>query len=178
MSDRIVRDARKMVSVVDDLLIWMLESRPDLEGDPVVAHVRKYNERLRESAEAQFDMDRALEEAATRGRSGSSGNATDVAKLRAGTGKQRLAEVYFQYPEGLTADEAAQLAGLTLNNTTRAHVFDLKGLGSLRPTGRERGGLEVLTMTLAAQAAWRARYGDPIPVEVLSMFGDDVEVVL
>lgn len=185
MSDRLVADATKMVAVVDDLLEWILSSRPDLEGSSTITYVQKWNERLRESAAATFDLEQALEDSATRGRitdPDTADAAADVAKIRAGSQKQKLGEVYFQYPQGLTAEEAVKIAGLHGKGSPWHRVSDLKQSGVLRATGRERptendAMAEVLAMTLRARIAWGEKYGELPPAEVLSIFGDDVEVV-
>lgn len=185
MTDRLQADAAKMVTVVDDLVAWILTSRPDLEESPTITYVKKWNERLRESSSASFDMEAALADSATRGRFGdpsTSSAAANVAKVRAGSQKFKLAEVYFQYPEGLTAEEAVRLAGLEGKGSPWHRVSDLKDAGVLKPTGRERtttnGAMaEVLTMTFAARDAWSEKHGPLPPPEIVSIFGDDVEFV-
>jgi len=183
MSDRLASDAKKMVGVVDDLLEWMLSSRPDLEGSSTITYVQKWNDRLRESV--TFDLESALDDSATRGRitdPTTTNAAADIAKIRAGSQKQKLGEVYFQYPQGLTAEEAVKVAGLHGKRSPWHRVSDLKMAGVLRATGRERATennapAEVLTMTLTARTAWRDKYGELPPAEILSIFGTDVEVV-
>lgn len=179
MTDRLVGDAKKMVEVVDDLLSWILESRPDLEDGPVITYTRKHLDRLRDSANTQFDLDKAIEESAARGLTfdpETNQGAVDVAKIRAGTNKHRLAEVFYQHPEGLTATEAVLVAGLKVSRDVLRSAESLELMGALRGTGRDRSDERVFTMTIAAREAWRAKYGDLAPIEVLSMFGD-VEVV-
>lgn len=185
MTEQLVADAAKMVSVVNDLLAWILASKPELEDSPTIAYVRKWNGRLGQSVAGAFDLERALVDSATRGRFSdptTSDAAADVAKIRAGSQKQRLGEVYFQYPQGLTAEEAVKVAGLHGKGSPWHRVSDLKQAGVLRPTGRERetenGAMaEVLVMTILARTAWGNKYGELPPAEVLSIFGDDVEIV-
>lgn len=185
MSERLQADAAKMVTVVDDLVAWILTSRPELDESPTIAYVRKWNERLRESSSNDFDMDAALADSATRGRlydPSTSSAAANVAKVRTGSQKFMLAEVYFQYPEGLTADEAVRIVGLEGKGSPWHRVSDLKEAGVLKPTGRERatsnGAMaEVLTMTFAARDAWSEKHGPLPPPEIISIFGDDVEFV-
>lgn len=183
--DDVLRSSERLLKALDSMFSWIAESSPEKVDLPGFVYVRERADKLRESIANEVDFVKALQDEATAGRltdPTTSTGAADVARIRSGSQKHKLCQVYFAHPQGLTAEEAVKLAALDKKSSPWHRVSDLKAAMIVRPTGRTRrteAGVdaEVLSMTLAAADKWREKYGDPAPPEIQSIFGDDVKVV-
>jgi hypothetical protein len=121
---------------------------------------------VEEAVGEHVDLDELLEDWAAPGRITdpvTSSAAASVASIGSGSARFKVGAVYYEHPEGLTADEAVIAARLgDLRNPWR-RVYDLKKMGVLVATGEQRrttaGAMaEVLSMTEMARKEWAERF--------------------